>query len=571
MLQTQIPQTPNETSFVIHVSEVNDEPQAGDLDLGDILEEGSIQITAAQLIAASNDIDGDDLVVKSISVPAEQGTLTLNPDGVSWTFTAADDFNGDVSISYTIEDNGTTNGVNDFLHDTGTVSLSVIGVNDKPEIDVDDITTIINESSGQLISGISVSDADYVDAFANDAMTVTLSVDFGQLNVTIPAGSSITATPSSGSSITLTGTIGELNTLLDSPSAGTGVTFDATHAPSDSVMLTITATDSGNPSGMVMSETTQKPITITPVANAPTLSIAPDNNYVKNINASLTASNNGITLLGIVAALTDVHEALSLELSGLPAGSTVETSSGTLVPVDGKVVVPADDIDSVSIVGAQEGAHTIQLTAVSTETDSSTADSAPIDINLNVTNDISDIDVSSSSQDNQLLGSDEGIELQAGSGDDRIEGGTGNDTLIGGAGDDTLLGGAGDDILDGGLGSDILTGGTGEDTFIWHEIDDGATDTITDFSIAEGDQIDLREVLPELKQANVDMDTLLSHLDAKLVDGDDIELKVHPDGNGNGEQTILVEDLGQQIDFNSMDSSQIISTLLDQHIIVHDQ
>ncbi|AIU68525.1 autotransporter adhesin [Vibrio coralliilyticus] len=552
----------NETSFVIHVSEVNDEPQAGDLDLGDILEEGSIQITAAQLIAASNDIDGDDLVVKSISVPAEQGMLTLNPDGVSWTFTAADDFNGDVSISYTIEDNGTTNGVNDFLQDTGTVSLSVIGVNDKPEIDVDDITTIINESSGQLISGISVSDADYVDAFANDAMTVTLSVDFGQLNVTIPAGSSITATPSSGSSITLTGTIGELNALLDSPSAGTGVTFDATHAPSDSVMLTITATDSGNPSGMVMSETTQKPITITPVANAPTLSIAPDNNYVKNINASLTASNNGIALLGIVAALTDVHEALSLELSGLPAGSTVETSSGTLVPVGGKVVVPADDIDSVSIVGAQEGSHTIQLTAVSTETDSSTAESAPIDINLNVTSDISDIDVSSSSQDNQLLGSDEGIELQAGSGDDRIEGGAGNDTLIGGAGDD---------ILDGGLGSDILTGGTGEDTFIWHEIDDGATDTITDFSIAEGDQIDLREVLPELKQANVDMDTLLSHLDAKLVDGDDIELNVHPDGNGNGEQTILVEDLGQQIDFNSMDSSQIISTLLDQHIIVHDQ
>lgn len=277
----------------------------------DILEEGSIQITAAQLIAASNDIDGDDLVVKSISVPAEQGTLTLNPDGVSWTFTAADDFNGDVSISYTIEDNGTTNGVNDFLQDTGTVSLSVIGVNDKPEIDVDDITTLVNESSGQLLSGISVSDADYVDAFANDAMTVTLSVDFGQLNVTLPAGSSITATPPSGSSITLTGTIGELNALLDSPSAGTGVTFDATHASSDSVMLTITATDSGNPSGMVMSETTQKPITITPVANAPTLSIAADNNYVKNINASLTASNNGIALLGIVAALTDVHEVLS--------------------------------------------------------------------------------------------------------------------------------------------------------------------------------------------------------------------------------------------------------------------
>ncbi|MFW7524438.1 cadherin-like domain-containing protein [Vibrio ostreicida] len=561
----------NESSFVIHVSEVNDKPEAGHLDLGQLEEEGSLQITAAQLIGASKDIDGDQLTITAISVPEEQGTLTLNLDGVSWTFKAADDFNGDVAMSYTIEDQGTTNGENDFLEDSGTVSLKVVGVNDKPDIDVDAITSEISESSGQRISGITVSDVDYVNALANDSMTVMLSVDFGQLNVMLPQDSLITAYPSSGEIITLVGPLGELNALLDSPSAGTGVTFDATHATSDNVMLTITATDSGNPSGMVMSETTQKSIAITPIANTPSLSLAPDHHFVKNINASLSASNNGIALMGVIAALTDINEVLTLELTGLPAGALVNTSSGTLSPIDGKVVVPSDDIDSVSIVGAPEGAHTIQMIAVSTETDSTSASSEPIDIRLNIANDHSDIDVAASTEDQWLLGSDQGVELTTGEGDDRIEGGKGDDTLMGGAGDDTLIGGQGNDILQGGLGSDILTGGTGEDTFVWHEIEVGAKDTITDFSIDEGDKIDLREVLPELKDANVDMETLLSHLDAKLVDGNDIELNIHPSGDGNGEQTIVVEDLGQQLDFHSMDSSQIISTLLDQHIIVHDQ
>ncbi|MCZ8486561.1 type I secretion C-terminal target domain-containing protein [Vibrio lentus] len=36
--------------------------------------------------------------------------------------------------------------------------------------------------------------------------------------------------------------------------------------------------------------------------------------------------------------------------------------------------------------------------------------------------------------------------------------------------------------------------------FVWlGNIEDGVEDTITDFSLSEGDQIDLREVLPELK------------------------------------------------------------------------
>ena len=376
-----------------------------------------------------------------------------------------------------------------------------------------------------------------------------MSVDFGRLDGNVIPSHSVSFIRVSENSISLTGPISELNALLDSPAPGMGIQIDASYAPSDSVTLTIAVTDVGNPSGML--ETEQKLINITPVANSVTLSIAADDNDIKNIYSSVTASNNGIALSGIVAALTDVHEELSLELSDIPTGASVKTSSGTLVPVGGKLIVPASEIDSISIVGTQEGAHTIQLTAISMETDGSTAESVPIDINLTVTADGSNIDNSLLGQDSRLLGSDEGIELYAGAGDDRI------------------VGGAGGDTLDGGLGSDMLTGGEGEDIFIWNEIDGGVTDTITDFNVAEGDKIDLREVLTELKQENVDMNTLLAQLDANLIDGDDIKLNVHPDGSAG--QTILVEDLGLQIDFSNMDSSQIISTLIDNNIILNGQ
>ena len=73
---------------------------------------------------------------------------------------------------------------------------------------------------------------------------------------------------------------------------------------------------------------------------------------------------------------------------------------------------------------------------------------------------------------------------------DTLSGRDGADTLGGGAGNDTLDGGAGDDTLYGGAGTDTLTGGPGADTFVFAA--GHGTDTITDFSPAEADQIDLR-------------------------------------------------------------------------------
>lgn len=96
--------------------------------------------------------------------------------------------------------------------------------------------------------------------------------------------------------------------------------------------------------------------------------------------------------------------------------------------------------------------------------------------------------------------------LTGGVGSDSLAGGGGNDTLYGGRGIDVLAGGDGSDVLNGGrdrdtltggLGADTLTGGNGVDTFVYRTYGDShrnASDTITDFSAAQGDRIDLSAI-----------------------------------------------------------------------------
>lgn len=89
-----------------------------------------------------------------------------------------------------------------------------------------------------------------------------------------------------------------------------------------------------------------------------------------------------------------------------------------------------------------------------------------------------------------------GDAIEGGSGNDYIYGEAGNDTLIGNGGNDYLYGGAGDDFLSGGSGSNYLSGGAGSDTFYFDATAlGGSLDTIADFSTAQGDVIDIRDVL----------------------------------------------------------------------------
>jgi Ca2+-binding RTX toxin-like protein len=77
---------------------------------------------------------------------------------------------------------------------------------------------------------------------------------------------------------------------------------------------------------------------------------------------------------------------------------------------------------------------------------------------------------------------------------DWIYGRGGNDLLVGEGGDDRLFGEAGNDVLRGGLGRDVLYGGAGADVFDYNTAAETRTDVIADFSRAEGDKINLRDI-----------------------------------------------------------------------------
>ncbi len=412
--------------------------------------------------------------------------------GPYWIFTAADEYNGNVKFTYTVEDDGTTNGANDFLTDTAEITAIVDGVNDTPVVNGDSVTMVVDEDAGQLLSGINVSDPDYVDTFSDDLMTVTLTVDYGTLNVSLPAVTTVMVNGNNTGSVILVGTLSDLNALIDTPT-----------------------------------------------------------------------SPSGIPLVGIIAALTDITEELTLHISDVPAGAQITSDVGSVTDLGGGVwVATADAIESLQAVGLSQtpGSYTLKVEAVSEETDNNdTSTSASIDLNLNIVSNAVDINLASETDDVQLLAGANATDLTGGSGNDRLEGGMGDDTLVGGDGNDTLIGGG---------GSDILTGGDGMDSFVWLNIEDGVEDTITDFSLSEGDQIDLREVLPELKNTSPDMTALLQQIDAK-VEGDDIELTIKSDGLGTTEQVIVVEDLAPQLTLSGTMPSDILDALVQQNVITH--
>lgn len=75
-----------------------------------------------------------------------------------------------------------------------------------------------------------------------------------------------------------------------------------------------------------------------------------------------------------------------------------------------------------------------------------------------------------------------------------------DDVLSGSDGTDVLMGFKGNDVLHGGGGEDVLVGGKGADVFAFLTPEESALaqhDTISDFSQAQGDRINLSEMLGE--------------------------------------------------------------------------
>jgi Ca2+-binding RTX toxin-like protein len=104
--------------------------------------------------------------------------------------------------------------------------------------------------------------------------------------------------------------------------------------------------------------------------------------------------------------------------------------------------------------------------------------------------------VAGNGSDNTLIGFAGGDTITGGSGNDDAHGGAGNDSLDGGDGTDLLYGGTGDDTLYGKAGLDTMHGGAGADTFFFETASAFSdVDVIRDFSVADGDILDLTDIL----------------------------------------------------------------------------
>lgn len=128
------------------------------------------------------------------------------------------------------------------------------------------------------------------------------------------------------------------------------------------------------------------------------------------------------------------------------------------------------------------------------------------------------------------------------------DGSTGNfmevgfDTIFGSDADPlTVMGTDGDDILHGGMGQVVMTGGAGADTFVFDatalsEFD--VADVITDYSLSEGDALDVSALLDTLLGAEADASKIAEHLKV-ATDGTDTTLSVDMGDSGWKDVAVL--------------------------------
>ncbi len=146
------------TTVSVDVTPVNDAPVAKD-DIATTQEDTAVTI---DVLPNDSDVDGDKLSIESASVPKEQGTVEVVNGKL--VFTPAENFNGDVEITYTVTDGQLT--------DEAKVTVTVNPVNDAPTIKVDAVESITEDAvnTDTVVATLEVADTDTPE----DQLTVSL-------------------------------------------------------------------------------------------------------------------------------------------------------------------------------------------------------------------------------------------------------------------------------------------------------------------------------------------------------------------------------------------------------------
>ena len=252
------------STFTVGITEVNDPPSAVD-DAKGTSEDTPLTFAASDLTVTDSagpaNESGQALTVTAVNANAStHGTVGLASGSITYSPDA--NYNGAASFTYTVCDNGTTNGSPDSRCTTATVNVTVDPVNDAPKADSQSVSTNEDSSVSIALSG-------------NDVETPPGALQF---------------------------------TVTQGPSHGTlsGAAPNLTYSPNgnyngpDTIKFTVTDTGDGSSAALTSSEATVT-ITVNPVNDAP---IANSQSVATNANTPLSITLTGSDVETPPGALT---------------------------------------------------------------------------------------------------------------------------------------------------------------------------------------------------------------------------------------------------------------------------
>jgi hypothetical protein len=347
-------------------------------------EDNNIIITDEQLLAGASDINGDNLSVESVSYTGTDGVLTDNGDGTH-TFAPNENFNGDVNLSFAVNDGTTTTNAN--------IDLNVASVNDAPV--VTNIATAMQDEEASmvidpavLVNSLPISDAD------GDTLTITdmsyagsdgTFVANGDGTYTLTGGENfvgtmpITYTVEDGNGGSTTGTINfDIANVNDAPSASA----NATAATDEDGSILLTQADLlANASDIDGDTLTASNVTL--VGSDATLTdnldgtytVTPDANFNGNIdlnfdiddgttttasalNLTVNAVNDAPTTTGNITATVNEDATITLTQAQLLANAT-DVDGDALTATNPRVLTALFQPANGSVVDNGDGTFTI--------------------------------------------------------------------------------------------------------------------------------------------------------------------------------------------------------------------
>ena len=263
--------------------------------------------------------------------------------------------------------------VNDGIDDSqpATSLVTVVAVNDAP-INTVPAAQTVDEDTTLPIAGVSVADSD------SSALTTTLSVAHGILNVTAGPGVTVNGT----ASVTITGTAAQINTALaglaytgnldfNGADTLTVATSDATATDTDTIAITVNPVNDAPinavPGAQTVAEDTILPIAGVSVADidssalTTTLSVA---HGILNVTAGAGVTGNGTASVTIAGTAAQINAALAglaytgnLDFNGADT-LTVATSDATSTDTD-TIAITVNPVNDTPVLNLDANSSTI--------------------------------------------------------------------------------------------------------------------------------------------------------------------------------------------------------------------